>query len=90
MNSKIKKHRVSGGFDPRNYKFLESFDNRIVKCDPEDEGEPLEPIPQDLFDRLIADRGIGSGDRLSVMVNSLGATPPEELYILYRVVQKRI
>ena len=24
------------------------------------------------------------------MVNSLGATPPEELYILYRVVQKRI
>jgi phosphoenolpyruvate---glycerone phosphotransferase subunit DhaK len=27
-----------------------------------------------------------SGDRLAVMVNGLGATPPEELYILYRKV----
>ena len=51
---KIKKHRVSGGFDPRNYKWLESFDNRIVRCDLEDEGEPLDPMPQDLFERLIA------------------------------------
>ena len=27
---------------------------------------------------------------MSVMVNSLGATTPEELYILYRIVKKRI
>jgi dihydroxyacetone kinase-like protein len=27
-----------------------------------------------------------SGDRLAVMVNGLGATPPEELYIIYRKV----
>ena len=27
-----------------------------------------------------------AGDRLAVMVNGLGATPPEELYILYRKV----
>jgi dihydroxyacetone kinase len=26
------------------------------------------------------------GDRLAVMVNGLGATPPEELYIIYRKV----
>ena len=44
----------------------------------------------EMVDRLIADRTIGSVDRLSVLVNSLGATPPEELYILYRVVKKRI
>ncbi len=25
-----------------------------------------------------------AGDRVAVMVNGLGATPPEELYILYR------
>jgi dihydroxyacetone kinase len=25
-----------------------------------------------------------AGDRLAVMVNGLGATPPEDLYILYR------
>jgi dihydroxyacetone kinase-like protein len=29
-----------------------------------------------------------AGDRLAVMVNSLGATPPEELYILYRKAQQ--
>jgi len=29
-------------------------------------------------------------DRVSVLVNSLGATPPEELYILYRVVAARL
>lgn len=47
-------------------------------------------IALEMVDRLIADRAISSGDRLSVMVNSLGATPPEELYILYRIVKKRI
>lgn len=29
-----------------------------------------------------------AGDRLAVMVNSLGATPPEELYVMYRKVQQ--
>ena len=33
---------------------------------------------------------IARGDRVSVLVNSLGATPPEELYILYRVVAARL
>ena len=31
-----------------------------------------------------------TSDGVSVMVNSLGATPPEELYILYRVVKARL
>jgi len=42
------------------------------------------------MDRLLADMCPGSGDRVSVMVNSLGATPPEELYILYNVVKARL
>jgi len=29
-----------------------------------------------------------AGDRMAVMVNGLGATPPEELYILYRKVHE--
>jgi dihydroxyacetone kinase-like protein len=33
---------------------------------------------------------LAAGDRVSVMVNSLGATPPEELYILYRIVKARL
>jgi dihydroxyacetone kinase-like protein len=37
-----------------------------------------------MIDKLHADHAIAKGGRLSVMVNSLGATPPEELYIMYR------
>ena len=33
---------------------------------------------------ILDDLKPASGDRLAVMVNGLGATPPEELYILYR------
>lgn len=33
---------------------------------------------------ILDDMKPSAGDRLAVMVNSLGATPPEELYILYR------
>lgn len=33
---------------------------------------------------ILDDMKPSTGDRLAVMVNSLGATPPEELYILYR------
>jgi len=35
---------------------------------------------------ILDDLKPSSGDRLAVMVNGLGATPPEELYILYRKV----
>ncbi|MEO1676907.1 MAG: dihydroxyacetone kinase subunit DhaK [Pseudomonadota bacterium] len=47
-------------------------------------------IAGEMMDRLLADMPVGSGDRVSVMVNSLGATPPEELYILYNVVKARL
>lgn len=47
-------------------------------------------IAGEMMDRLLADMPLSSGDRVSIMVNSLGATPPEELYILYRIVKKRL
>ncbi len=41
-------------------------------------------IVDEMIEKLNADHAITKGGRLSVMVNSLGATPPEELYIMYR------
>ena len=39
---------------------------------------------------LLADMPLRAGDRVSVLCNSLGATPPEELYIVYRYVARRL
>ena len=47
---------------------------------------PADAIAGEMLDLLLADLPVARGDRVSVLVNSLGATPPEELYILYRVV----
>jgi phosphoenolpyruvate---glycerone phosphotransferase subunit DhaK len=47
-------------------------------------------IAGEMMDRLLADMPLKNGDRVSVLVNSLGATPPEELYILYNVVKARL
>ncbi len=38
-------------------------------------------IVDEMMQRLAADRAFGG--RMSILVNSLGATPPEELYIMY-------
>lgn len=55
-----------------------------------DKLRPADAIAAEMMDRLLADMPLSPGDRVSVMVNSLGATPPEELYILYRVVKARL
>lgn len=55
-----------------------------------DKLRPADAIAGEMMDRLFADHPLKSGDRVSVMVNSLGATPPEELYIVYRIVKARI
>jgi phosphoenolpyruvate---glycerone phosphotransferase subunit DhaK len=47
-------------------------------------------VANEMLDHLLADMPLARGDRVSVLVNSLGATPPEELYILYRVVAARL
>jgi dihydroxyacetone kinase-like protein len=51
---------------------------------------PADTVAGEMMDHLLADMPVSRGDRVSVLVNSLGATPPEELYILYRVVAARI
>ena len=52
--------------------------------------KPADAIANEMIDLLLADQPLTKGERVSVLVNSLGATPPEELYILYRVVQARL
>jgi len=52
--------------------------------------KPADAIAEEMMDRLLEDMPLSGGDRVSVLVNSLGATPPEELYILYRRVKARI
>ena len=47
-------------------------------------------IAGEMMDRLLADMPLAQGDRVSILVNSLSATPPEELYILYNVVKARL
>ncbi len=39
-----------------------------------------------MVDAIVADLSLVAGQRVAVMVNGLGATPPEELYIIYRKV----
>jgi dihydroxyacetone kinase-like protein len=41
-------------------------------------------VTEDMLELLFADIDLSSSDTVSVLVNSLGATPLEELYIIYR------
>lgn len=47
-------------------------------------------VAAEMLDKLLADVTLTRGDRVSLLVNSLGATPPEELYILYRHAAQRL
>lgn len=46
--------------------------------------QPADQIVASLLDRILADLPFRAGDEVAVLVNSLGATPPEELYLMYR------
>ncbi|XHB99980.1 dihydroxyacetone kinase subunit DhaK [Nitratireductor sp. ac15] len=50
--------------------------------------KPADEIADEMLERLMADQPLAKGDRISILVNSLGATPAEELYILYRHAKK--
>jgi dihydroxyacetone kinase-like protein len=45
-------------------------------------------ITERMVSTILADMPLGMDDQVAVMVNSLGATPPEELYILFRKVHQ--
>lgn len=46
-------------------------------------------IVDEVFDAVSSDLPFKSGDRVAVMVNGLGGTPPSELYVLYRRAAQR-
>ena len=50
--------------------------------------QSADQITERMVEAILADISPVAGDRLAVMVNGLGATPPEELYIIYRKVHQ--
>ncbi len=46
--------------------------------------QPADQIAERMAAAIIEDVGIGAGDQVAVMVNGLGGTPLEELYLLFR------
>jgi dihydroxyacetone kinase-like protein len=50
--------------------------------------ETADAIVDRLIHPLIADLSLASGDRVAVLVNGMGSTPLEELYVLYRRVHE--
>ena len=51
--------------------------------------DPADSIADELFDTISSDLGLARGDSIAVLVNGLGATPIEELYLLFRRVSQR-
>lgn len=52
--------------------------------------QPANQIADTMMDHLLANASLGRGSRVSVLVNSLGATPVEELLILYPRIHARL
>lgn len=55
-----------------------------------DRMKPADALADEMLDRILADAPAGASGRAVVLVNGLGATPLEELYILYRRVAARL
>ena len=49
---------------------------------------PADEVTSQIMDRIMADFPLASGEEVAVLVNGLGATPLEELYIVYRKVHE--
>jgi dihydroxyacetone kinase-like protein len=52
--------------------------------------QTADQVAQEMVSMLLQDLPLTSGDRVSVLCNSLGATPHEELYIIYGIVAKTL
>ena len=52
--------------------------------------KPADAIAEEMVARLLSDMALKFGDRISILTNSLGATPHEELYIVHRHVAKKL
>jgi len=52
--------------------------------------KPVDDIANDLCDYILKDMPLKRSDNVSVLVNGLGATPTEELHLVYRQVKARL
>ena len=52
--------------------------------------ETADRIAEDLLGKISEDLALSRGDEVTVLVNGLGATPLEELYVLYRYVSRSL
>jgi dihydroxyacetone kinase len=52
--------------------------------------ESADAVTDRLLDPISADLGLVAGDRVAVLVNGMGATPLEELYVMFRRVHQRL
>lgn len=52
--------------------------------------EPADDVAGAMLDKIFEDFEYKKGDEVSVLINGLGATPLEELYIIYRKVYKTL
>jgi phosphoenolpyruvate---glycerone phosphotransferase subunit DhaK len=52
--------------------------------------KPADQIVDEMLDRILGEMSPKKGDRVAVLVNSLGATPLMELYIMNRRVRQRL
>ena len=48
----------------------------------------VDELVDEMAPQLVAELGLTAGDEVAVLVNGLGATPREELYIIYRAVHQ--
>ncbi|WP_342077797.1 dihydroxyacetone kinase subunit DhaK [Yoonia sp. SS1-5] len=51
---------------------------------------PVDAIIDEMMDMLLADKPVSKGDRVALLVNGLGATPVEELYLVFRRAKARL
>ncbi|HEX6998109.1 MAG TPA: dihydroxyacetone kinase subunit DhaK [Gammaproteobacteria bacterium] len=54
-----------------------------------DKLKPADEIVDELFKAVSSDLPFKRGDRVALMINGLGGTPPSELYVLYRAAALR-
>lgn len=52
--------------------------------------QPADEIVDEMMAPVLADLPLAEGDEVAVLVNGLGATPPEELYVMYRRVHQTL
>lgn len=52
--------------------------------------KPADEIVDEMLERLLADAPKNAGSEVSILVNGLGATPLEELFILYRRASQKL